>query len=241
MLKMDAGASLDVLSRQLCQLYAYTVLIFRNVQGDLLTEDVASIVTAAHLFLCNRHTWQQNTLGIDDFALFEMLHLVRGRLISWYRSASEYQASKTLGSTVRVAASSGQRRLNAKAKLKPIQAWQGMNHERSCGRFTVSPHRLLEYKDRDDGSGLTAIDPGAKSELEIDLQIMKLTVRSSHLRALDQQIAQDLDVQVAFLSLATFLPFFADEHDSICLAAVTRCNAPLWNKLAIACGCDWSA
>jgi hypothetical protein len=196
MLKMDAGASLDVLSRKLCQLYAYTVLIFRNVQGEQLTGDIASIITAAHLFLCNRHTWQQNSLGIDDFALFEMMHLVRGRLIVWYRSSSEYQASKALGSSVRVAASSGQRRLSAKAKLKPIQAWQGMNDARSCGRFTVSPQRLLEYKDKNDYSALTSVDPKTKSELEIDLQIMKLTVRSSHLRALDRHLAQDQDVQV---------------------------------------------
>jgi hypothetical protein len=46
----------------------------------------------------------------------------------------------------------------------------------------------------------TAVDESG-SEMDLDLQIMKLTVQQSHLRALDQSIAQDGNVVVCDDSL----------------------------------------
>ena len=135
-------------------------------------------------------------LKLEDVQLFELLQVVRPRLLQWYATATRRDASFALEASVRVAASSGPRRLKGKAQQARIRGWQRYQHPRSCGRYTVSGTELIAFDDDTlDPMACTAMGKNT-SEMDLDLQIMKLTVQQSHLRALDQTIAQDANVVV---------------------------------------------
>jgi hypothetical protein len=77
-----------------------------------------------------------------------------------------------------------------------LPKWAYVSGLRSVGRFTIASIQPILQNDK---QAITTVDANTTSlGVEVDLQTAQLTLESSHLQALDTDIASDPDVQLIF-------------------------------------------
>lgn len=187
----------DTNARISCQLHAHLLLLHRNVALEDYNFDVASTISSSFLYLTSRHTWNLDLLGIPENEIFEMLMTQRRNLINWTRSQPQRVLTELMEAAVRVTVGTGIRRVLEIAEHAAMNApqWAFIGGDRSIGRFTVVAARAHDISD---GTGVPVINPNLEMGIEVDLQTAQLTLKSSHLQALETAIAQDPDVQMIF-------------------------------------------
>lgn len=79
---------IDRNSRLACDLHAHRLLLARNTHQAELTPDVAKTVIGSFVFLTTRHTWnkaarEQGRLLVPETELYEVLTVLRRRLVTW--------------------------------------------------------------------------------------------------------------------------------------------------------------
>lgn len=194
---------IDRNTRHLCSLHAHLLLMFRNVKACDYDFDVASTILSSFLFLTTRHTWNLNLLVIPEHQLFEMIAKQRRNLISYLRSLGQSQLNEVLESSIQVTVGTGGRLVAKESThLQSTRSWGYIDGSQSVGRFTVSStrrkvNRSAELEDVSEGN-IQTVHPSTELGIEIDTQLIQLTLKSSHLKALDTAIASDLDVQAIF-------------------------------------------
>lgn len=187
---------IDANARTACKLHGYLLLLHRNVTAEEYTFDVASIISSSFLYLTSRHTWNLDVLGIPENEVFEMMMVQRRNLISWTRTQPQSVLNELMESMVRVTVGTGVR---ASAdpdadKRVSLPQWAYIGGPRSVGRFTVASMR----PNASTNEIIPVIPPEREIGVEIDLQLAQLTLKSSHLQALETAIASDPDVQMIF-------------------------------------------
>jgi len=226
----DDDRVVDENTRLVCDIYSHVLVLFRNVTLAQMTCNIASAIMCSFVFLTTRHTWNMALLTIPETEIFEVLQVQRRRLIAWAHSVQQNDLSPVLEATVRVTAGTGVRvpralsttiaadgstivpdvidpntavdATNAKHLALPTdRRWGYIQGPRSTGRFTVTgPWTLLSGMPR---NAIPAIDENtAVMGIEIDLQIVQLTLKSAHLKALSKQIAGKADVRQIFGSVS---------------------------------------
>ena len=195
----EKDAVIDANSRSACTLHAHLLLLHRNVSSDQYTPQIAATITSSFLFLTTRHTWNLNLLGIPEHEIFEMLATQRRRLISWTRQQSQHVLNELMESTIRVTVGTGGRQAETadSTLTDSTRIWAFIEGERSVGRFSVSATRRLGSMASEE-EAVGSIGDDVELGIELDFQIVQLTMKSSHLKALDAQIAGDGDVQTVF-------------------------------------------
>ena len=101
--------SSDAATRLLCDLHAHTIVLFRNVDTNVLLYNPAygaSLVTGM-LFLTTRHSFGKDTLQITEHLVFEAMHTVRRSLVTWLRKLTATALSLVMEATIRVVTCEG--------------------------------------------------------------------------------------------------------------------------------------
>ena len=189
-----------------CQVHAHLLLLYRNYRVEEYTYDIASTLSSSFVFLTTRHTWNLNLLTIPEHEMFEMLMIQRRKLIVWTRLQDHYNLCRLLESCVRVSAGTGCRDPSKSGlHVLNVSQWAYIRGTESSGRFTVSssfqliiPSCYSEDESSTPNSSIPLLDPALETGISIDLQTAQLTLKSSHMQALDTAIAADLDVQLIF-------------------------------------------
>jgi hypothetical protein len=129
----------DENSRIACTLHAHLLLLYRNMHLDELDENVVSTLLCAFIFLATRHTWNMKLLLIPETELFELLQVVRRKLITWVRTNGQKALNEVMEGAVRVAAGTGIRLQHEKTESVShfVRKWAFIEGQRSVGRFTV--------------------------------------------------------------------------------------------------------
>ena len=198
-LNTDDDAVIDANTRSACQLHAHILLLYRNLRLEDYCEDFASSISSSFMFLTTRHTWNMNLLGIPEHEIFEMLSVQRRNLITWARSQPQEVLNALMETTIRVTVGTGGRSKGSDPMLLDSnRVWAYINGERSVGRFSVASTRRVGTGGRSVGAPVQAIRDDVELGIEIDLQTVQLTLKSSHLKALDNSIAGDPDVVTVF-------------------------------------------
>ncbi len=189
-----------------CQVHAHLLLLYRNYSVEEYTYDIASTLASSFVFLTTRHTWNLNLLTIPEHEMFEMLMMQRRKLINWTRLQNHYNLCRLLESCVRVSAGTGCRDpTKSGLHVLNVSQWAYIRGVESAGRFSVSssfPLIISPSYSADEAStsssNIHVLDPALETGISIDLQTAQLTLKSSHMQALDTAIASDLDVQLIF-------------------------------------------
>ena len=197
----EDDAVIDANSRSACTLHAHMLLVYRSLKAEDYSFEAASTITSSFLFLTTRHTWNLNLLGLPEHEIFEMLATQRRRLITWTREQSQKCLNELMESTIRVTVGTGGRRKSDIDSLTTdsTRVWAFIGGPRSAGRFSVAATRRIGTVNTDECSiEVGTIGDDVELGIELDLQIVQLTMKSSHLKALDTKIASDPDVQSIF-------------------------------------------
>ena len=180
-----------------CRLHAHLLLLYRNVTLDTLTPDIASTLLCGYIFLTIRHTWNLNLLEVPEFELYELLQVMRRRLIAFTRSLDQQPLNSLMEAAVRVSTGTGLREApGGDSKEAKARNWAYIRGPRSGGRFTVLTAQSRFYQIAE--SKVREVDDTRDLGVEIDWQIVQLTLRTSHLKALSKAIAANPDVTMIF-------------------------------------------
>jgi len=177
-----------------CRMHTHLILIYRNVPMQDLTLEIASTLLCSMIFLTIRHTWNLNLLEIPEFEIYELLQVMRRRLIKYTRSLEQQDLNELMEAAVRVSTGTGLRK-SFRLKKKS-RNWAYIRGKRSVGRFTVLTARSRFYQLAE--TKVKAVDDTGDLGVEIDWQTIQLTLRTSHLKALDNVIARNPDVVEIF-------------------------------------------
>jgi hypothetical protein len=186
---------MDTNSRISCGLHAHLLLLHRNLTMDDYNFEAASIISSSILFLSSRHTWNLDLLGgVPENEVFEMMMVQRRNLVGWIRRQPQVVLNDLLEISVRVTVGTGTRIGNNNSSSTVTRArWAYVAGMRSRGRFTVVAAHSV-----DGGNTIQEVDGNIEMGIEVDLQTAQMTLKSSHLQALDTAIASDPDVQMVF-------------------------------------------
>ena len=186
--KMDANTQLA------CTMHAHLLLVYHNVSARALNENVASQLLSSYIFLTTRHTFNLTLLPVDEHELFECLSVQRRVLVSYLRSCSQGALNRALESAVRTSTGTGVRRAQGGERK-----WGYVGGVHSGARFAVVSHRKRDERaSDDDNAAVQTITATESMGVEIDLSLAQMTLRSSHLKALDTAIASNEDVLEVF-------------------------------------------
>jgi hypothetical protein len=123
-----------------------------------------------------------------------MLQTQRRNLLDWFREGKQAPVNEVLEAAVRVSTGTGLRLVKAKDEL--VRRWGFIEGKRSDGRFTVASN-VYDAKTMDEQKLRAVVDDNDLG-VEINVQIWQLTLKTSHLRALDRTIANNPDVRLIF-------------------------------------------
>lgn len=131
-------------------------------------------------------------LPLPETEMFELLAVQRRNIINWLRSCGQVPLNTIMEAIMRVTTGTGIRKSNAEDVLR---RWGFISGDRSIGRFTML--------NANHGSGsvdgaVQTVSNEAELGVEIDIQTIQLTLKSSHLKALDRAIAGNEDVVEVF-------------------------------------------
>lgn len=214
---------LDENTRHMCNVHAHLLLLVRNAALNELSDALVSGVVCGVVFLSTRHEWNQDRLDatskahadkpwvgwrVPENELFEVLHVLRRKLVLWLRQrASQSTLDSVMDRVLRVSASTGS--MLASGASDEQGRWAYVAGERNVGRFTRHSLRNGTASARHDvGGGATVGDGGEESialmaddgqlSVEVDVQVMQLTLKAAHPQALPDEIAQLPDVKHVF-------------------------------------------
>ena len=222
-IKDESGKIIDRNTIISCQLHAHLLLVYRNISLDEFTNDVVSTLTSSVVFLTTRHTWNMDLLGIPEHEVFELLSVQRRNLVMYSRRLAQRDANSLFESIVQVSVGVGIRksqeeegeaagadmssgmRSNDNSLNSSTRRWGHVKGNHNVGRFTVaSVHRNGKGQSARAGGvvhedSVQEVDEAAQElGIEVDLQVFQVTLKSSHLQALDTVIAANPDVQLIF-------------------------------------------
>ena len=189
----------------------------RNARASELTQPLVQTMLCGMIFLSTRHQWNHQQLA-DEFGsrsgapayddwrvpeteLFEALHVLRRKLVVWVRQggASQLTLDELMDAVVRVSESEGS--LLPKADESKMR-WAPLLGEVNRGRFQQNGSRTSAVASASAegaaaGAGLTCV-PESMAEMQVDVQVMQLTLTGAQPQALDSATAKDLDVTEVF-------------------------------------------
>ena len=193
-IRRSDDAKMDANTRLACSLHAHLILLYRNSQLQSLDEDVASQLLSSFVFLTTRHTFNLQLLSVDEADVWEALSALRRPLVAFLRSCSQSALNTACESAVRVSTGTGVRRL-ADGASSLTRQWGYVAGPRNVARFAVVSNWRREQRA---GGAVQTIGPHDQMGVELDLGLAQLTLRSSHLKALDAAIASNEDVLEVF-------------------------------------------
>jgi len=203
----------DERARRMCTLHAHLLLSLRNCRPEELTQPLVQTLVCGMIFLSTRHQWnhrqladefgsQEGAASYDDWRVpetevFECLHVVRRKLVQWvrYDGASQLMLDELMDAVVRVSESEGSLMPRAdEARMR----WAPLNGQVNRGRFQQNGSRT--------GGGSGAAAEGVElptvaecaTEMQVDVQVMQLTLTGAQPQALDSSTAKDVDVVTVF-------------------------------------------
>ena len=194
---------------------SHLLLMLRNAAAADLTVSLVGTVVCGMVFLSTRHQWNQGQLDnaaqqsthdvwrVPESEVFEAVHTLRRKLVLWLReTAPQRSLDDLLDAVVRVSESDGS--LVARAG-EPGRRWAKINGAGSRGRFQQLGQRgvddlmeggVAEVEERDD-------------VMQVDVQVMQLTLTGAHPQALQTSVAESLDV----------IQIFGKRAMQVCLSA----------------------
>lgn len=174
--------NVDEIAKSACTVQSHILLIYRNVHT--FTVDIAGIVLSSVIFITTRHSWNLNLLPIPETEIFELVQCCRRRLISFLHTCNHADVKTVLEQVVQVTTQT--------ESADPNRRWFSVAGPRSAGRFAISSTHISN------GNAVEAVEDNSELGIEIDLQRLQLTFRNAHLRALEQDVALNEDVQLVF-------------------------------------------
>lgn len=216
---------IDRNSRLSCDLHAHRLLLYRNVYWDELSaedaECASKVVIGSFVYLTTRHTWNkaardQGRLLVPETELYELLQVVRRRLIRWVQCQRQGALDTVLQTALQVSSSTTG---SSDVEIDKSNRWASLAGANAEGRYAVSSTRTIAAmkssksdSDADDGadsgqeltrasSSLAEVAEVAHTAMlgvEMDLQIGQMTLRSKHLQALRSTVANHPDVKLIF-------------------------------------------
>ena len=186
-IKRADDTKMDENTRLACTMHAHLVLIYRNLTLSAINENIASQLVSSYIFLTTRHTFNMSLLPVDEHSVFECLSVQRRLLIAYLHRCSQSSLNLVMEAAVRVSTGTGVRRVPPGGERQ----WGYVAGRLSIGRFAV-----VSSRHRSEGSVATVQEDSAHET--IDLGLAQLTLRSSHLKALETAIAANEDVITIF-------------------------------------------
>ena len=185
---------MDENTRLACSMHAHLLLIYRNVSARSLNENIASQLLSSYIFLTTRHTFNLRLLPVDEHEVFECLSVQRRVLVTFLHSCTQGTLNRVLESAVRTSTGTGVRRAKGGERR-----WGYVGGPRSVGRFAVvSNRRRDERSTEEENAVVQTVNAMENMGVSIDLNLAQMTLRSSHLKALDTAIASNEDVTEVF-------------------------------------------
>ncbi|CAJ1390236.1 unnamed protein product [Effrenium voratum] len=172
-----------------CQLHAHRVLLLRNLRPEELTLDLVESLLCSFVFLTSRHTWNEDTLGMPEPELFEVIFAKRLELIAWLEEAPYGDACRVLNAVLRTAT----------GIEKGPPGWAIWPEVANRGRYLALNEPLPSTDNRLPMAGSFGDSAPAA---EVNLQSLVFRVEGQQMQALDERAAQDRDVLHIFGSAA---------------------------------------
>ena len=192
--KRSSDEKMDANTRLAATMHSHLLLLYRNVSPRTLNENVASQLLSSYIFLTTRHTFNLTLLPVDEHEVFECLAVQRRLLVTFLHSCTQGVLNRVLESAVRTSTGTGVRRSKGGERR-----WGYVGGPRSVGRFAVVSHRRRDERAGDEENApVPTVDAQESMGVEIDLSLAQMTLRSSHLKALDTAIASNEDVIEVF-------------------------------------------
>ena len=132
----ESSSEMDEHSRAACTMQAHLLLLYRNCGIDELDADIVSVILSGFIFLTTRHTWNLCLLPIPETEMYELMHVLRRRLVGFLRKQPQSVLDTVLESVVRVSAGTGTRDKESANGLR--HRWAYVEGPRSLARFTVA-------------------------------------------------------------------------------------------------------
>ena len=83
-----------------CELHGHRVLLLRNLRPEELSVQLVEQLLCSFVFLTSRHTWNEDTLGLPEPELFEVIFEKRLELIAWLEQAPYADACRVLNAVL---------------------------------------------------------------------------------------------------------------------------------------------
>lgn len=164
-----------------CQIHGHRVLLLRNLRAEELTTELVEQLLCSFVFLTSRHTWNEDTLGMPEPELFEVIFEKRLELIAWLEQAPYEDACHVLNAVLRTATG---------IEAGP-PAWAIWPEVSNRGRYVAMGHKLTSVDGRLPMAGTFGDTMPAA---EVNLQSLVFRVEGQQMQALDEKAAQDPDV-----------------------------------------------
>ncbi|CAE7637115.1 unnamed protein product, partial [Symbiodinium necroappetens] len=172
-----------------CQLHGHRVLLLRNLRAEELTMDLVERLLCSFVFLTSRHTWNEDTLGMPEPELFEVIFAKRLELIGWLEEAPYADACRVLDAVLKTAT----------GIEKGPPGWAIWPEAANRGRYMALGHPQASTDGRLPMAGSFGDTVPAA---EVNLQSLAFRVEGQQMQALDERAAQDPDVLHVFGSSA---------------------------------------
>ena len=205
--------TLDENTEIMCNIYAHMLISLRNFTLSELTATLVGYLVQSSIFLSTRHKWNTGTCNNDGFPqmsvpeneLFETMHIMRRKSILWLRQrASPSELDTIMEGAVEAAANT-----NFLKSSENLNRWGFVAGRRSLGRFALHSRRDGGGQQDSDSTQLQAFSsatpvdviPTMKDRdlsIEIDTQLMQMTLKASHPQNLPSHIAENCDVNLIF-------------------------------------------
>ena len=148
---------IDRNSRLSCDLHAHRLLLYRNVHLNELqsekAEICAKVVIGSFVYLTTRHTWnkaarEQGRLLVPETELYELLQVMRRRLIRWVQSQRQGGVDTVLQTALQVSSSTTG---SSAIDIDTSNRWASISGAHSEGRYAVASTRTTAVADDADG------------------------------------------------------------------------------------------
>ncbi|CAK9103602.1 unnamed protein product, partial [Durusdinium trenchii] len=150
-----------------------------------LTTELVEQLLCSFVFLTSRHTWNEDTLGMPEPELFEVIFEKRLELIAWLEQAPYADACRVLDAVLRTATGIEQ----------GPPAWAIWPETSNRGRYVAMTQTLSSVDGRLPMAGTFGDTMPAA---EVNLQSLVFRVEGQQMQALDERAAQDPDVLHVF-------------------------------------------
>jgi len=201
----DKDNKSDAQTRLACEIHAHILLLFRNWDGPRsLGEEDVQLVISSFVFLTTRHSRNkyESDLAIPETEIVHIFHGLRSKLIEVVDASSSVARSNLMENVISTISNKNE---SKKAEISlPDSAvhsthifstetkntWGVLEGLQNKGRYTIAT----------EGSDDMKISSETALSVEINLQFGQVTLRSSHLTALDSKISNHPDSKIVFSS-----------------------------------------